>query len=72
MPNPKTSTFQGAQETNAGLTTIYSRPAMAKCPNCHEMKQPHRACPHCGLLQRPAGSRRQVTVRVFMPGFERA
>jgi large subunit ribosomal protein L32 len=20
----------------------------AECPNCHEPKLPHRACPHCG------------------------
>ena len=26
-------------------------PALGKCPNCHEMKQPHRACPHCGYYK---------------------
>jgi large subunit ribosomal protein L32 len=25
-----------------------SKPSLAKCPNCHEMKQPHQVCPHCG------------------------
>jgi len=25
-----------------------ARPGLGKCPNCHEMKQPHQACPHCG------------------------
>jgi large subunit ribosomal protein L32 len=21
---------------------------MSSCPNCGEMKKPHRVCPHCG------------------------
>ena len=21
---------------------------LSVCPNCHEMKLPHRVCPHCG------------------------
>jgi len=25
-----------------------SAPVKAECPNCHEPKVPHRACPHCG------------------------
>jgi large subunit ribosomal protein L32 len=30
-------------------------PALAKCPNCHEMKQPHAICSHCGYYKgRPA------------------
>lgn len=24
-------------------------PAMSICPQCHEPKQPHRVCPHCGF-----------------------
>ena len=27
------------------------KPALAKCPNCHEMKQPHHVCPHCGYYK---------------------
>ncbi len=23
---------------------------LAECPNCHERKLPHRACPKCGYL----------------------
>jgi len=22
--------------------------SLSVCPNCHEKKLPHRACPHCG------------------------
>ncbi|MFB3087959.1 MAG: 50S ribosomal protein L32, partial [Acidiferrobacterales bacterium] len=25
-----------------------TRPSLSECPNCHEMKLPHHACPHCG------------------------
>lgn len=24
-------------------------PALSECPHCHELKQPHRVCPHCGF-----------------------
>ena len=24
-------------------------PALCECPHCHELKQPHRVCPHCGF-----------------------
>ena len=23
-------------------------PGMIECPQCHEMKKPHRVCPECG------------------------
>lgn len=23
-------------------------PALSECPQCKQMKEPHRACPHCG------------------------
>jgi large subunit ribosomal protein L32 len=25
-----------------------SLPKLEECPHCHEMKQPHHACPNCG------------------------
>jgi large subunit ribosomal protein L32 len=29
--------------------------ALAGCPQCHELKIPHRVCPHCGYYRgRPA------------------
>jgi large subunit ribosomal protein L32 len=24
---------------------------LSECPNCHERKQPHRACPKCGTYK---------------------
>ncbi len=26
-----------------------SSPALAKCPHCHQPKQPHKVCPNCGF-----------------------
>lgn len=26
-------------------------PTMVECPECHEMKRPHRICPHCGYYK---------------------
>lgn len=28
-----------------------SSPSIAECPNCGEMKQPHRVCKHCGYYK---------------------
>jgi len=25
--------------------------SLAECPNCHETKLPHQACPHCGYYR---------------------
>ncbi|MBN1163107.1 MAG: 50S ribosomal protein L32 [Candidatus Krumholzibacteriota bacterium] len=25
-----------------------AQPALSSCPHCHQPKQPHRVCPHCG------------------------
>ena len=27
------------------------RPGMSTCPQCAEVKAPHRACPHCGTYK---------------------
>ncbi len=29
-------------------------PGMVECPQCHEVKLPHRACPHCGYYKNRA------------------
>ena len=26
-------------------------PNLSSCPQCHELKQPHRACPSCGYYK---------------------
>jgi large subunit ribosomal protein L32 len=47
MPNPKRR--HSKRRTSARRTHDSLRaPGRAECPNCHESKLPHRACPHCG------------------------
>jgi len=47
MPNPKRrhSKRRTALRRSHDFLT---GPALCECPNCHEKKQPHRACPKCG------------------------
>ncbi|MGH7799567.1 MAG: 50S ribosomal protein L32 [Thermodesulfobacteriota bacterium] len=28
-----------------------SNPSFSLCPNCNELKPPHRVCPHCGFYK---------------------
>jgi large subunit ribosomal protein L32 len=47
MPNPKrrhSAQRRGKRRTHDALR----KTTLAECPNCHEPKLPHRACPHCG------------------------
>ncbi len=47
MPNPKRrhSTRRTAtRRAHDFLTAV----GLSECPNCHEKKLPHRACPKCG------------------------
>ena len=47
MPNPKRRHSNRRTSTRRAhdfLTPL----SLAVCPNCHEKKLPHRACPHCG------------------------
>ena len=50
MPNPKRR--HSKRRKNNGVPTTISTPlSLAECPNCHEKKLPHRACPHCGYYK---------------------
>lgn len=47
MPNPKrrhSAQRRAKRRTHDALKAS----GLAECPNCHEPKMPHRACPHCG------------------------
>jgi len=47
MPNPKRR--HSKMRTSKRRAHDSLKPAvLATCPNCHEPKLPHRACPHCG------------------------
>jgi large subunit ribosomal protein L32 len=47
MPNPKRRHSKRRKNQRRAHDHL-APPAFTECPNCHEMKQPHRACPHCG------------------------
>ena len=47
MPNPKRR-HSKARSSKRRAHDAISGPALAECPNCHEKKQPHRACAKCG------------------------
>jgi len=50
MPNPKRrhSKRRTALRRSHDFLTA---PAISECPNCHEKRQPHHACPKCGQYQ---------------------
>ncbi|HYM10394.1 MAG TPA: 50S ribosomal protein L32 [Bryobacterales bacterium] len=47
MPNPKRR-HSKARTSKRRAHDALRRTQMSECPNCHEPKLPHRACPHCG------------------------
>ena len=47
MPNPKRRHSKTRTSTRRAHDAL-KRTVLAECPNCHEPKLPHRACPHCG------------------------
>jgi large subunit ribosomal protein L32 len=50
MPNPKRRHSKRRTSQRRAHDHL-TPPAFTECPNCHEMKQPHRACPHCGFYK---------------------
>jgi large subunit ribosomal protein L32 len=50
MPNPKRRHSQA--RTSKRRAHDYLTPhSLSECPNCHERKMPHRACPKCGYYK---------------------
>ncbi|HVN82642.1 MAG TPA: 50S ribosomal protein L32 [Terriglobia bacterium] len=47
MPNPKRR-HSKSRRNKRRAHDFLTAPSTSECPNCHEMKMPHRACPHCG------------------------
>lgn len=50
MPNPKRRHSHARKNKRRAhhALAVLSR---GECPNCHEPKLPHRACPHCGYYR---------------------
>lgn len=47
MPNPKRR-HSKARTSKRRAHDALKRAVLSECPNCHEPKLPHRACPYCG------------------------
>lgn len=47
MPNPKRRHSKGRRDRRRAHDAL-SQPATSNCPNCGEVKLPHRACKQCG------------------------
>ncbi|PYS53937.1 MAG: 50S ribosomal protein L32 [Acidobacteria bacterium] len=47
MPNPKRRHSKARRDRRRAHDYLTAR-SFAECPNCHELRMPHRACPHCG------------------------
>lgn len=47
MANPKRKTSKARRDRRRSHDAL-KKPAGSVCPECGEVKLPHRACPHCG------------------------
>lgn len=50
MPNPKRRHSQKRTSTRRAHDALKGH-SLSECPNCHEKKMPHRACPKCGYYK---------------------
>ena len=53
MPNPKRRHSKRRTSTRRAHDFL-KKPALGKCPNCHEMKQPHQVCPIAAITRAKA------------------
>ncbi|HEX2775472.1 MAG TPA: 50S ribosomal protein L32 [Candidatus Acidoferrales bacterium] len=47
MPNPKRRHSHARKNKRRAHDHLHTL-SLSDCPNCHEKKLPHQACPHCG------------------------
>ncbi|HHZ83876.1 MAG TPA: 50S ribosomal protein L32 [Acidobacteria bacterium] len=50
MPNPKRR-HSKARTAKRRTHDALPVPPVGECPQCHEMKPPHKVCPHCGYYR---------------------
>src|ERR1700733_11396932 len=50
MPNPKRRHSKARTGSRRAHDSLKSH-SLSECPNCHERKMPHRACPKCGYYK---------------------
>ena len=58
MAVPKCKSSKSRRDSRAANWKV-SAPSLVECPNCHELIQPHRACPSCGYY----GQRKVVEIK---------
>ena len=47
MPNPKRRHSKARRDKRRAHDALRTR-SLSRCPNCQELKLPHRVCPSCG------------------------
>ena len=52
MAVPKQKKGRGATHTRRSANSKLAAPARSVCPNCGEVKLPHRVCPSCGYYRK--------------------
>lgn len=50
MPNPKRRHSKMRKNKRRAHDHLVSS-SLSECPNCHERKMPHQACPSCGYYK---------------------
>lgn len=50
MANPKRKTSK-ARRNKRRANWKLSTPGLIECPQCHQLKLPHRVCPECGYYK---------------------
>ena len=48
MAVPKRKVSKARRDKRRASTWKAEVPGMSECPQCHELKLPHRVCPSCG------------------------
>ena len=49
MANPKNRTSRKRRDQRRAMNWGLALPTLVVCPQCREVKMPHRACPSCGF-----------------------
>lgn len=51
MAVPKRKTSKSKRDMRRASAQVLTKATIAKCPQCHETKLPHRVCPSCGYYK---------------------
>lgn len=50
MPNPKRRHSKARRDKRRAHDALHT-PSLSRCPQCQELKMPHRVCPACGYYK---------------------